>query len=119
MSDGQTRVLVLLLALFGIEALFNPTFRSNLVAGATGKLPPHTMLAGYLGWTIGGVALVALAAPAPRVATYIVLAFILMALLTHPDTYAAALGKATAAMQQLTAAPPPAGAASPAPSAQK
>ena len=105
MSDGQTRVLVLLLALFGIEALFNPTFRSNLVAGASGKLPPQTMLAGYLGWTIGGVALVALAAPAPRVATYIVLAFILMALLTHPDTYAAALGKATAAMQQLTSAP--------------
>ena len=105
MSDGQTRVLVLLLTLFGIEALFNPTFRSNLVAGASGKLPPQTMLAGYLGWTIGGVALVALAAPAPRVATYIVLAFILMALLTHPDTYAAALGKATAAMQQLTTAP--------------
>ena len=114
MSDGQTRVLVLLLTLFGIEAAFNPTFRGNLVAGASGKLPPQTMLAGYLGWSVGGVALVALAAPAPKAATWIVLIFIALALLTHPDTYSAALGKATAAMQQLTTAPASAGASQPA-----
>lgn len=107
MSDGQTRVLVLLLALFGLEAWLNPTFRHNLVAGASGNLPPQTMLAGYLGWSVGGIALVALAGPAPRAATYIVLAFILMALLMHPDAYAAALGQVTAAAQQLTTVPAP------------
>lgn len=105
MSDGQTRVLVLLLVLFGIETAFNPTFRGNLVAGASGKLPPQTMLAGYLGWSVGGVALVALAAPAPKAATWIVMIFIALALLTHPDGYAALLGRATAAMTQLTSAP--------------
>lgn len=105
MSDGQTRVLVLLLVLFGIEVTFNPTFRGNLAAGASGNLPPQTMLAGFLGWSVGGIALVALAAPAPKAATYIVLAFILMALLTHPQAYSAALGKATAAAQTLTTAP--------------
>ncbi|HEY7975735.1 MAG TPA: hypothetical protein VID72_10355 [Ktedonobacterales bacterium] len=105
MSDGQTRVLVLLLTLFGIETLFNPTFRGNLIAGASGKLPSQTMLAGFLGWSVGGVALVALAAPAPKAATWIVVIFIALALLTHPQLYASALGKATAAMQQLTTAP--------------
>lgn len=112
MTPGQTRVLVLLGVLLGIQTLFNPTFRGNLAAGAEGKLPPQTMLAGYLGWGVGAVALVALAAPAPRAATYIVLAFILLALLTHPQGYAAALGKATAAMQQLTTVPAPTSATS-------
>ena len=105
MSDGQTRVLVLLLVLFGLETLFNPTFRGNLAAGATGNLPPQTMLAGFLGWSVGGIALVALAAPAPRAATYITLAFILMALLTHPQAYSAALGNLTAGMKTLTTVP--------------
>lgn len=105
MSDGQTRVLVLLLALLGIQIVFNPTFRGNLVAGAEGKLAPQTMLAGYLGWAVGGIALVALAAPAPKAATYIVVAFIVMALLLHPQAYASALGKTTAAIQQLTTVP--------------
>lgn len=107
MSDGQTRVLVLLLVLFGIETAFNPTFRGNLAAGAKGDLPPQTMLAGFLGWSVGGVALVALAAPAPKAATWIVVIFIALALLTHPQGYSAALGKATAAMQQLTRTPAP------------
>lgn len=105
MSDGQTRVLVLLLTLFGLQTALNPTFRANLLKGATGNLPPQTMLAGYLGWTVGAIALVALAAPAPKLATYITLAFILLVLLEHPQGYASALGKLSSTMAQLTTVP--------------
>lgn len=101
MTPGQTRVLVLLGVLFGLETLLNPTFRGNLAKGATGQLAPQVFAAGALGWGVSGVALVALAAPAPRLATWVVVIFITLALLTHSQGWTGALSAANAAMAQL------------------
>ena len=101
MTTGQTRVLVLLGVLFGLETLLNPTFRGNLAKGATGQLASNVVAAGSIGWGVSGVALVALAAPAPRLATWIVVIFIALALLTHSQGWTGALSAASAAMTQL------------------
>ena len=101
MTDGQTRVLVLLIILFGLDITFNPTLRANLVKGASTQ-DVHTFASAYLGLGLGGVALVALAAPAPKVATYIALAFILMVLIQHSGAWASLLSQASANLQALT-----------------
>lgn len=97
MTDGQTRVLVLLLVLFGLDISFNPTLKNNILHGNLSGFTPA-----YIGLGVGGVALVALAAPAPKAATYIVLAFIVLALIEHSGAWASMLGNATASLQQLT-----------------
>ena len=101
MTSGQTRVLVLLIVLLGLDVTFNPTLRANLIKGASTQ-DVHTFASAYLGLGLGGVALVALAAPAPKVATYIAIAFILIVLLKHSDAWAGMLGKASANLQALT-----------------
>ena len=101
MTSGQTRVLVLLACLFGLQALINPTFRGNLVKGASGNLPPQTLAAGFVGSGAAAVALVALAAPAPKLATWIVVLFIGMALLTHASSWTGALDTVTRNMNTL------------------
>ena len=109
MTTGQTRVLVLLGVLLGVQALFNPNIARILTGhlnptqqqgGALGL--PGVVIAGYVGTGAAAVALVALAAPAPNLATWIVVLFIVMALLEHPQGWSAALGAATAGVSQLT-----------------
>lgn len=112
MSGGQARVLTLLLVLLGLQLLLNPTFRSNLQGELLGKVPAQTTLAGFLGWGVGGLALVALADPAPMASTWIVVLFIITTLLTRSQNWAGALDQATKAMQTLTTAPASGGVAS-------
>lgn len=101
MTAGQTRVLVLLMVLFGLDVTFNPTLKNNILHGNLSGFAPA-----YIGLGVGGVALVALAAPAPKVATYIVLAFILMVLIEHSAAWAGLLGQASASLQSLTGSAP-------------
>lgn len=112
MTTGQIRVLTLLLVLLGVQAIINPNVRSVLSghltkeqsqSGALGI--PSVYLAGYIGVGAAAVALVALAAPAPRLATYIVLAFIALALIEHPDAWRQALSQATAGIGAITGRP--------------
>lgn len=102
MTPGQTRVLGLLAALFALHLLINPTFRGNVLDSVTFKGTSHPVLLGYAGWGGAAVALVALAEPAPNAATWIVIAFILMALIQHPQAWTSALGSVTQGLGALT-----------------
>lgn len=102
MTPGQTRVLALLAALLGLQIVLNPTFRANTSSWLHGQLPSGTATAGYLGWGAAAVALVALAAPAPNLATWITVIFILMNLIEHPQGWSSALGAASSGLASIT-----------------
>lgn len=112
MTDGQTRVLALLGVLLGLQALINPNVRRILSGhlspteqkgGALGL--PGVYVAGYIGVGAAALALVALAGPAPKLATWIVVIFLALALLEHSDAWSAALSASLAGIQQLTGQP--------------
>lgn len=90
MSSGQSRVLVIMLLTLGIEALFSPQFTAALGQAKQGKLSDaygslqtgglYAALAAYL---LALLAILALASPAPQVATWIALLILVYALLSH------------------------------------
>lgn len=101
MNQGQARVLLLLLLLLGLESIKQPAvhvFMANVRASVTGNVQaaansqsttplsinPKTML--Y--WLFAALALLALAGPAPDVATGLVLLLILAVLLSDATVYA-------------------------------
>jgi hypothetical protein len=107
MTTGQTRVLVLLLILLALEAVKQPAIKQQLVsivnavngnanAAATGTTAASSYGAPFsLGqvayWVIGALAIVALAAPAPDMATLLVIVLIVLVVLSDVSTYAALL----------------------------
>jgi|SRR6185437_8554844 len=98
MTPGQTRVLVLLAVLLGLEMALSPNVR-NVVAGAFGgkqagnNIPPDQMAAAAFGYGVGGLAVFGLAAVAPRVATGIVLLLIALVLLSNGGPVSGFLGQ--------------------------
>ena len=89
MTEGQTRVAVLLVLLLAFEAIKQPPVKAtiaNIINGSAQQLPVgqwniNGKLIIY--WLVGAVALVALASPAPDIAT--MLAVILLALVVLSD----------------------------------
>lgn len=109
MTPGQTRVLVLLGVLLALQALINPSVRSVLTGHLTSQQQsggavgiPGIYIAGFIGVGASAIALVALASPAPKLATWIVVIFIGLALIEHPQQWTAALSSATQGIVALT-----------------
>lgn len=110
MSSGQWRVLILLAVLLGVDILVNPTARDTLTRAKSGDVSGMwsglaDSLAGGVpqmyGWGIGALALVALAAVAPDLATWIVVLFIAIVALSH----AADFSELTTYLSSLTTIP--------------
>jgi len=96
MTPGQTRVLVLLLLLLGMEVFFNPSLGSQLKSVASGDLrTDQGVLMAFAGYTAGGLALLALAAVADGLATGIVVLLILLVLFSHPGPVVSVIQGAT------------------------
>ena len=103
MTAGQSRVLVLLLVLLGLEAVVSQPVRTFAHAAAKGQIDlsgfatptsgglglPGPIAAAF-GYSVGGLALIALAAVAPDVATTFVVLLIVLALVTHGSDFAVA-----------------------------
>lgn len=90
MNSGQSRVLVIMLLTLGIEALFSPQFTTALGQASKGHLPDAYaslktggMYAALAAYALALLAILALAAPAPQVATWIALLILVYALLSH------------------------------------
>jgi hypothetical protein len=105
MSDGQWRVFFLLLTLLGLEFLRSKPvqdFVNGLRGNVKGGLASGTVDTNYVPltnphqaflWFLGFIALLALASPAPDIATLITLLLIAGVLLAHwNDVYAPFLG---------------------------
>lgn len=69
------------------------------MASSVTVAPMSAATATYIGYAVGGLALLALASPAPRLATGIVLVLILGVIFSHGAQAAGALNSATAALQ--------------------
>lgn len=90
MTSGQSRVLVLMLLALGIEALFSKQFTTALsqarhgsLSDAYGSLHTGGMYAALAAYLLALLAILALADPAPTVATWIALLILVYALLSH------------------------------------
>lgn len=90
MTPGQFRVLALLLAALGIEALFSVPFRAALAAlqkgnvtGAVSSVENGGTVAAAGAYALALLAIVAFAAPAPNAATWIAVLVLVYALLAH------------------------------------
>lgn len=101
MTDGQTRVLVLLLLLLGTEALLSPTTRGYLTDPRTlSNLPGHVPL--LIAWGVGGGALFGLATVAPTVATDIVVLLLVLIFIAHGTDIGNLIGLANTALANMT-----------------
>lgn len=100
MTPGQTRVLVLLLILLAMEAVKQPAVKAvlvNLIQGVSGnaaaaaqKQPTTPLNVNFklmVYWTVGALALVALAGPAPDMATMLAIILIFLVLLSDIKLY--------------------------------
>lgn len=90
MTSGQFRVLALLLAALGIEALFSAPFRAAIsdlgkgnVSSAVSSVASGGTVAAAGAYALALLAIVAFAAPAPDAATWIAILILVYALLAH------------------------------------
>ena len=108
MTPGQTRVLVLLGLLLGLEMALSPNVRDAVAGLFGGKqhgggVAPDAMAAAAFGYGAGALALFALAAVADRVATGIVLLLILLVLLSNGGPISGFLGQINGGIEALNA----------------
>ena len=106
MNPGQTRVLVLLLIIMGLEIAWSEPLKAAL-AGGQGNLTAHELRAAAVGYGAGGLALLALGAWAPNVATWIAVLFLVLMLFNHANDVAHATGVATNALGRLAGSASP------------
>ncbi len=100
MNGGQSRVLILLLILFGFESMKQPAVKAalanfinvisgNLNAKASGQAvaPLNVNFKQIAYYGVGGLALIALAGPAPDVATWLVVLLLMLVVLSDVNLY--------------------------------
>lgn len=100
MNPGQTRVLVILLVIIGLEVAWSPAVKSVL-AGQGASVDGQALRAAAVGYGAGGLALLALASWAPQVATWIAALFLALMLFNHSSDVVHATTVATSALGTL------------------
>lgn len=100
MTPAQMRVVVLLGALLGLEALLSPAVKADLknpiaFLGEVKHLPV------LIAWGVGALGLVALAAIAPGTATSIIVVMLLLVVLSHGTALSTIINGATGAVNAL------------------
>lgn len=112
MSDGQWRVLAIILAILGIEVFASPKTRQFFTDLAQGKNPLNELQgapAALWGYGLGAMALVAIAAFSDGLATGLALLFLVIVLINRGDVIGPALQNGTNALMQLAGKNPQAG----------
>ena len=100
MTPGQTRLTLLLLVLLAFEAYKQPPVKAaiaNLINGASGNLnakasgqtaqPLNVDFKQMAYWGVGALALIALAGPAPDVATWLVIILLMLVVLSDVNLF--------------------------------
>lgn len=100
MTSGQARVLVLLLVLLGFEAIKQPAVKQVLIdayngvngnlnakAGGSAAQPLTIDFKQMVYWGVGALALIALAGPAPDIATWLVVLLLMLVVLSDVETF--------------------------------
>lgn len=100
MNPGQSRVTILLLILLAFEAVKQPPIKAaiaNLVNGVSGNLnakasggatqPLQVNFKQMAYWGVGALALIALAGPAPDVATWLVIILLMLVVLSDVNLF--------------------------------
>lgn len=106
MNPGQARVIVLLIVLLVLEAQVNPDIKAynaqvkkvaaGAAAGTPGSVPlPKFNIKYMMYWSVAALALIALAGPAPDIATVLVFILIFGVFAGHAKEFAAQIKKIT------------------------